>query len=225
LVRERFIVYQLHYFQSDCDSEGDSKNEPDFQSVQSHHTITAPHEHLNIVWNKPVLVTGTARCGKSFTIYSIVNRLLQNDYRVLIAAPTGFLTSVFRSNVPDEVDCETVHPVKDNVVPTINWQLSNYDIIIIDEISMIPDIIFNHILKTLSLLLFRPVVTIYGDAGEQQPFSRETGTIMQLNSLFDETNFIRTTYHFHWREQHRVEDQEYLSFLNTIRRCNRGQNC
>ena len=83
---------------------------------------------------------------------------------------------------------------------------------------MIPDIIFNHILKTLSLLLFRPVVMVCGDAGQQQPFSRETGRIMQLNSPFDDTNFIRTTYHFHLREQHRVEDQEYLSFLNTIRR-------
>ncbi len=130
---------QTHYFQSDSDSEADSENEPDFQSAQCHHTITPPHQHLNIVWSKPVLVTGTAGCGKSFTIYSIVNCLLQNDYRVLIAAPTGFLTSVFRSNVPDEVDCETVHasfrfPVQDNVVPAINWQLSNYDIIIIDEI-------------------------------------------------------------------------------------------
>ena len=217
------LIKHINYFQSDSDSEGDSENEPDFQSAQSHHTITAPHEHRNIVWTKPVLVTGTAGCGKSFTIYSIVNRLLQNDYRVLIAAPTGFLTSVFRSNVPDEVDCESVHasfrfPVQDNIVATINWQLSNYDIIIIDEISMIPDIIFNHILKTLSLLLFCPVVMVCGDAGQQQPFSRETGRIMQLNSPFDDTNFIRTTYHFHLREQHRVEDQEYLSFLNTIRR-------
>ena len=66
-------------------------------------------------------------------------------------------------------DCETVHasfhfPVKDDVSPTINWQLLKYDLIIIDEISMIPDIIFKHIQKTLTVLLFHPVIMVCGDS-------------------------------------------------------------
>ena len=124
--------------------------------------------------------------------------------------------------MPDEVDCETVHasfcfPLEDDFSPTINWQLLKYDLNII-EISMIPDIIFKHIQKTLRVLLFCPVIMVCGDGGQQQLFSRNNGKVMQLTSPFDDTTFINNTYHYHLKQQHRVEDTDYLSFLNTIRR-------
>ena len=208
-------------YESGSDSDSEEETEDTNVTPLCDNIVTS--SNLNIVWTKPVLVTGTAGCGKSYTIYSIVNRLIRDDTKILIAAPTGFLASVFRSNVPDEVDCETVHasfrfPVEDDVSPTINWQLSKYDLIIIDEISMIPDIIFKHIQKTLTVLLFRPVIMVCGDGGQQQPFSRNNGNVMQLPSPFDDTSFINNTYHYHLKQQHRVEDAEYLSFLNTIRR-------
>ena len=185
-------------FKSGSDSDSGEETEDSNVTPQCHNILTS--SNVNIIWTKPVLVTGTAGCGKSYTIYSIVNRLIRDDTKILIAAPTGFLASVFRSNVPDEVDCETVHasfrfPVEDDVSATINWQLSKYDLIIIDEISMIPDIIFKHIQKTLMVLLFHPVIMVCGDGGQQQPFSRSNGKVMQLTSPFDGTTFINNTYH------------------------------
>lgn len=109
-------------------------------------------------------------------------------------------------------------PVDPDVSPKINWELSKYDLVIIDEISMIPDIIFNHILKTFNVLLFRPVLLLSGDAGQQQPFTREKGRIMQLNSAFDNEDLLRNCYHYNLQGQHRVGDVQYLSFLNTIRK-------
>lgn len=102
---------------------------------------------MNINWKKPLLVTGEAGSGKSYTIHSIVNPSVKHNVKVLVATPTGFLASVFRAALPEEVCCETVHasfhfPVEDNISPTVNSQLSYYDIVIIDELSMIPDIIF-----------------------------------------------------------------------------------
>ena len=187
-------------FESGSDSDSGEETEDSNVTPQCHNILTS--SNVNIVWTKPVLVTGTAGCGKSYTIYSIVNRLIRDDTKILIAAPTGFLASVFRSNGPDEVDCETVHasfcfPVEDDVFPTINWQLLKYDLVIIDKISMIPDIIFKHIQKALIVLLFRPVITVCGDGGQQQPFSRNNGKVMQLTSPFDDTTFIKNTYPLH----------------------------
>ena len=82
---------------------------------------------------------------------------------------------------------------------------------------MIQDVIFLHICKTLNLLLFHPVVTVCGDTGQQQPFSRQDGKIMQLTSRLDDPSFLSSAYHYQLKQQHRVADSEYLSFLNTIR--------
>lgn len=164
----------------------------------SHSIIT--HQNIDVDWKKPVVVTGEAGCGKSYTIKSIVTYLVQNDANVLVAAPTGFLASVFKATLPEEAKCETVHasfhyPV-DSDSPPINWQLSNFDVLIIDEISMIPDVIFQHILKTLNVLLFRPVVLFSGDAGQQQPFSLQSGKILQLVSPFDNNLFLNSSYNY-----------------------------
>jgi hypothetical protein len=61
----------------------------------------------------------------------------QNLY-IFVAAPAGFLAIRFRAILPEEVTCETVHsafhmPVNVNERPSTNWNLSHYDIIIIDE--------------------------------------------------------------------------------------------
>jgi hypothetical protein len=95
--------------------------------------------------------------------------------------------------------------------------LSNFDVVIIDEFSMIPEVIFLHILKTLNVLLFRPVVLFSGDAGQQQPFGRQSGSIMQLKSTFDNNLFLNSSYNYRLLTQHRVGDNDYFSFLKTIR--------
>ena len=63
-----------------------------------------------------------------------------------------------------------------------NWNLSQYDMIIIDEISMISKCNFNHILNTISRLIFRPVLVLGGDYAQQQPFEKLTGRIVNVPS-------------------------------------------
>ncbi len=210
---------------SSSNSESNSDFETDMENEQQVLLLHGNFDHPDATtndWTKPILVTGKPGCGKSHAIESIVHSVSSEDALILIAAPTGFLASVFRFNAPEHVVCDTVHasfhfPVETDVLPKINWELSKYDLIIIDEISMIPDIIFNHILKTFNVLLFRPVVLLSGDAGQQQPFTREKGRIMQLNSAFDNRDLLNNCYHYNLQGQHRVGDEQYLSFLNTIR--------
>ena len=209
-----------------CEYESDSDTDS-FDATHSDNEIrNSPllnqEQQMDINWQKPVLLTGEAGCGKSYTINSIVNTSVQTNVNVLVAVPTGFLASVFRAALPEQVCCETVHAAfkfrVEDVSLSINWQLSQYDIIIIDELSMILDIIFHHILKTIHVLLCRPVLMVTGDAGQQQPFSQQTGTIMQLTSALDNSSFISNSYHYHLNSQHRVADVNYLRFLNTIRK-------
>ena len=190
---------------------------------QDDQCVTAPAQCLEIIWTKPLLLTGQAGCGKSHVIKSIVKHLIELNASVLVAAPTGFLTAVFRATLDEQVDCQTVHasfnfPVDETLSPTINWQLANYDVIIIDELSMIPNVIFRHITKTFNVLLFRPVVVLGGDSGQQQPFCNHNGKIMQIDSALDDNCLMDNSYHYLLRTQHRVEDASYLSFLQTIRK-------
>ena len=199
---------RINAFQSESDSE--DLDFPDENMAYEHHPSRAA-EQIDVIWSKPVLVTGQGGCGKSYLIQSIVNHFIQKDASVLVSVPTGYLASLFRGSLPEQVNCKTVHasfhfPVDDTQSPTINWQLSNYDMIIIDEISMVPNVIFKHILKTLNVLLFRPLLMICGDAGQQQPFCQHNGKIMQINSPFDETHFVYNTYHYNLTNQHRVLD-------------------
>ena len=86
-----------------------------------------------------------------------------------------------------------------------------------DEISMIPQVIFERILKTLNVLLFHPVVLFSGNAGQQQPFCRENTRIMHLTNPFDKNLFLNSAYNYKLLTQHHVGDNDYFSFLNTIR--------
>lgn len=140
----------------------------------------------------------------------------------MIATPTGFLASGYRAQTQDEVTCDTVHssftiPVSSTEAPKINWSLSRFDLIVIDELSMISEKIFQHILLSFSKLLFRPVLLLSGDGAQQQPFAHEGTRIIPVSNPLNNRQFVSSTYHFHLNEQHRVEDRNYLNFLNHIR--------
>ena len=82
-----------------------------------------------------------AGCGESNTLKSIVNHLVRSEYNILVPAPTGLLAAGFKASLLDEVTCNTVYasfhyPVESDATPSITWHLSNFDLIVIDEISM-----------------------------------------------------------------------------------------
>ena len=58
--------------------------------------------------------------------------------------PQDFVACKFKTMFGEMITTDTAfqYPVEENALPTINWELSSYDVIIVDEISIIPKVIF-----------------------------------------------------------------------------------
>ena len=153
---------------------------------------------------------------------SVPLQVCPNGRKYTRSSPAGFLASRFRAILPEEVTCETVHsafhiPVNVNERPSTNWSLSHYDIIIIDEISMISESNFQHVLDTFNRLIFRPVLVVCGDYAQQQPLQKLENRTVNVSSPLNNQSFLASAYQYILNGQHRVGDSDYLSFLNHIR--------
>lgn len=185
-------------------------------------------EQQEIQWQKPMLIVGKAGSGKSQTISHCVDKHLRKGKNIFVLAPTRLLASHFRSSLPSGVDCDTVHaafhiPVGNDEQPKTNWALSHYDIVIIDEISMVSEKYFAHILETLNRINYRPILVVCGDMGQQQPFEKVGGYSIVTFPL-NNSRFTSSTYRFSLNGQHRVDDEEYVKILDHLRNWRPDQN-
>ena len=136
--------------------------------------------------------------------------------------PTNFLSTQFCAILQDQVACQTMHsaffiPVNVSEPPCVNWAILHFNIVIIDEISMISERNFQHILNTLNRLIFRHVLVLGGDNAQQQPFEKSKNMIVNIASLLTRKSFLSSVYQYTLSEQHRVGDTDYLAFLDHIR--------
>ena len=104
---------------------------------------------------------------------------------MLVGCPTGLLASDYNDTFAGQITSNTIHsafqfPVNKHQRPTINWNISNFDVLIIDEVSMIPQKIAEHVVTTLQQLPIRPLVVVCGD-NQQQPI--ETVQVRWLKSV------------------------------------------
>ena len=109
-------------------------------------------------------------------------------FNILLAVPTGLLAGTFRNRFGDNITCDTIHsafhyPVKSDQRPTIYWNISNYDLLLLAEISMIPKKIADHVLRTISEVTIWPVVVMAGDNQQQRPIETIDRKIVQVNSI------------------------------------------
>ena len=102
----------------------------------------------------------------------------------------------------------------------MNWQLINYHVIVIDEISMISLSHSNHVFESLHSLPVFPLIILCGDKFQIQPFQTTEEETQTLSSFFENHFFLSKASTLLLTEQHRCSDQKLHSFLCLIRHCN-----
>ena len=160
---------------------------------------------------------------KSQVLIRAIHHLIQEEYKVLLAAPVALLAQAYRIIFGPDLDTETIHaafhiPIHEEASHDINFALNKFDVIIIDEASLVSAHTFSCIATTLNSLHCRPVVILAGDKCQQQPLQtvqgRVSNTISVLNdATFNSNNSVKhTLYH-----QYRILDSNYASFMDFIR--------
>ena len=107
--------------------------------------------------------------------------------------------------------------VYSSTMPELNWDIGHYDFLVIDELSMVPTQIFDHIMKTLQQLHIRPVVLLCGDQQQQQPFKTVADTTRPTQGVLQDKNLYKNSVLVNFLQQHRCNDPEFQEFLNVIR--------
>ncbi len=210
--------YTSNHPYTDSDDEDEESN-----SVQNEDIFTnAVTSNNETPWRKFILISGRHGTGKSQTICKTISTCIEQQRNILVTAPAGILPARYQNIFNPNIHTETVHsafnyPVNADERPTTNWNISSYDIVIIDEISMIPKKIFHHIIDTIQQIPVRPILVLAGDVQQQQPIETIDGQISQVESILSEPQFRRMVEEYKLTKQYRVLDEQYEKFINHIR--------
>ena len=72
----------------------------------------------------------------------------------------------------------------------VNYALNRFDLVVIDETSMVSPQSFTMVAATLNRLNYRPIVVMAGDKCQQQPLHTVDGKVSTTTSIFNDNTFI-----------------------------------
>ena len=107
---------------------------------------------------------------------------------MLVAAPVALLAQGYNSIFYDEVTTDTLHgafsiPIDGPLPNEINHTMNQYDMIVVDEASMISAPIFGVMASTFNRVNLHPVVVLAGDKCQQQPLQTVNRRITSTTSI------------------------------------------
>ena len=223
---QKFLNQRQEFYNDIPEAQIDSDNEDlesDIECARDERNVQSLPSTSGHDWRKFLLVRGRPGTGKTLAVLHSIRTALQAEYKVLCATPTGMLSSTYNSLIPDEAfHADTIHsafkyPVNPDERPLINWDIANYDFIVIDQLSMVPSTLFDHILATLQELHIRPVVLLYGDQQQQQPIATVDGKTRPTTGILQSKALYKNSIIVNFVQQHRCVDAEFQEILNVIR--------
>lgn len=115
------------------------------------------------MWQKYRILLGKPGTRKSQVLIHAIDHAVTNEFRVLVSAPVALLAQSYGA-----IDVDTLHgafniPVHGPPSEDINYGLNKYDLVVVDEGSMISSQTFNVMAATFNRLNLHPVVTFAGD--------------------------------------------------------------
>ena len=94
--------------------------------------------------------------------------------------------------------------------------ICNYDLVVLDKISTVPERIGRHVIDTITEVTIRPVVVLAGNNQQVQPIKTVSKRVTEVKSMLSDKNLYHVVNHFNLATQYRCLDPEYDRFLNHI---------
>lgn len=161
--------------------------------------------------------------GKSQVLIRAIHKALQREATVLFATPVALLAQGYHAIFGPDLACDTLHaafdiPVHPQQSCDVNFSLNKFDMVVVDEASLVSSESLNIVAGTLNHLNCHPLVVIEGDKRQQQPLQtvdgRTSTTVLILNDqTFIQQNSVKHALH----EQFRILDKEYEAFVEMVR--------
>ena len=114
--------------------------------------------------HKIIFAMGPPGTGKTYVVHQEINKWKQKGARVLFALPTGILASEMRAKQPD-IDVDTTwgaflfhRPLQEAA-----QILTQYDLVVVDEVSMLTDWQFEHLVALWQYAEQLPTLVLLGD--------------------------------------------------------------
>ena len=174
-------------------------------------------------WTKYRVLLGKPGTGKSQVIIRAMHTAIQQEQTVFLAAPVALLAQGYREIFGEELHCETLHatfniPVNSCQKADVNFALNRFDMLVVDEGSLVSPESFQVVAATLNRLNCSPVVVIAGDKKQQQPLKTVQGKTSTTRSILNDDTFVADNSVRHsLYQQFRVVDKDYAAFLEIIR--------
>ena len=177
-----------------------------------------PSSLADSFWTKYRVLVGKPGTGKSQVIIRAMHTAIQQEQNVLLAAPVALLAQGYREIFGDDLHCETLHaafniPVNTCQKADVNFGLNRFDMLVVDEASLVSPESFQVVATTLNRLNCRPVVAIVGDKKQQQPLKTVQGKTTTARSILNDDTFVSDNSVRHsLYEQFRVVDKDNAAF-------------
>ena len=184
---------------------------------------SSPSSSGDSSWTKYRVLLGKPGTDKSQVIMRAMHTAIQQEQTVLLAAPVALLAQGYREIFGEDLHCETLHTVFNIPVNTcqkadVNFALNRFDMLVVDESSLVSPESFQVVAATLNRLNCHPVVVIAGDKKQQQPLKTVEGKTSTTRSILNNDTFVADDSVRHsLYEQFRVVDKDYATFLDIIR--------
>lgn len=168
------------------------------------------------------LLLGCPGTGKTQVVKRLLHTLIQEEFTVTVCAPLGLLATHYREEFDPHLEADTIHalfniPVSEEQQYTVNYNLSKYDVIIIDEASMVADDTFNMVHDSLEKQVHRPLVIIAGNECQQPPLQTRNGRTIQTTSILKNRQLRQAAQIHSLYQQFCCTDKSYMEFLQYIR--------
>jgi len=147
-----------------------------------------------------VIVAGMHGTGKTTAVRAALYHCIRQQLNILICCPTAFLALMYKSEFPT-LECNTLHsaffiPVDTTQPLRTNFALSEFQVVAIDEVSMISRANMLHVIETLNSLPVFPILLLCGDNGQLQPFEQHNQATATVDSFFDCHDLLARCSHF-----------------------------